>query len=117
MMKGLPANAVPFSSWILDFLDSGIQESEYERLRTDTKTQDEAIAELIAAVPDLADYGTVTVNKGGGLTIPAAARRSLRLETPAQWRVLGSPSLGLALVVGPRRSAAETLAFLLGDGD
>lgn len=105
------------SAWTLGFLNSGIQESEYERIRTDTKTRNEAIAELLAALPDLADYGTVTVNDGGGLTIPAAARRSLALETPAQWRVLGSPSLGLALVVGPRHSAAETLAFLLGTGD
>ena len=101
----------------LEFLDSGIQETGYERLRTDTNTRNEAIAELVAALPDLADYGTVTVNDGGGLTIPAAARRSLGLGTPAQWRVLGSPSLGLALVVGPRRSAAETLAFLLRGGD
>lgn len=117
MMNGLRADTVPFrhgflNSWIQEF-----KESEYERLRTDTKTRNEAIAELVAALPDLADFGTVTVNDGGGLTIPAAARRSLALETPAQWRVLGSPSLGLALVVGPRHSAAETLAFLLGDGD
>lgn len=101
----------------LGFLDSGILESRYERLRTGTKTRNEAIAELIAALPDLADYGTVAVNVGGGLTIPAAARRALDLETPAQWRVLGSPSLGVALVVGPRRSAAETLEFLLARDD
>ncbi len=64
-------------------------------------------------MPDLTDYGTVSVNSGGGMTVPAAARKALALETPAHWRLLGSPELGLALIVGPRRSAADTLQFLL----
>jgi hypothetical protein len=64
-------------------------------------------------VPDLTDYGTVSVNPGGGMTVPAAARKALALKTPAHWRLLGSPELGLALIVGPRRSAADTLEFLL----
>jgi hypothetical protein len=55
----------------------------------------------------------VWVNQGGGMTVPAAARRELSLDTPGHWRLLGSPELGLALFVGPRRSAADTLQFLL----
>jgi hypothetical protein len=46
--------------------------------------------------------------------MPVQARKELSLDTPAHWRVLGSPELGIALVIGPRRSAGETLEFLLG---
>lgn len=49
------------------------------------------------------------------MTMPASARKELTLDTPAHWRLLGSPELGLALVVGPRRSAADSLEFLLTD--
>ena len=47
--------------------------------------------------------------------MPASARKELALDAPAHWRLLGSPELELALLVGPRRSATDTLAFLLSD--
>lgn len=68
-------------------------------------------------MPDLTDYGTVWVNQGGGMTVPAAARKELALDTAAHWRLMGSPELGVSLLVGARRSVAETLKFLLADGN
>jgi hypothetical protein len=75
------------------------------------------IAAITATLSDLTDYGTASANKGGGLTMPAHARKELGLETPGHWRVLGSPELGIALVLGATRSPRETLEFLLGADD
>jgi len=77
---------------------------------------------LLGALHDLKDFGTAWANKAGGITIPAPARAELGLETLAHWHVLGSPTLGIAILIGPRRNAAETLEFLLNasggaDGD
>jgi hypothetical protein len=99
------------------FLDSWIQELPYEGRRTESTDRAKAIATLAAALPDLTDYGTVRVNDGGGLTLPAPVRRELGFHTPGHWRVLGSPELGVALLVGVNRSPAETMAFLLGEAD
>lgn len=51
------------------------------------------------------------------MTVPVAARKELDLDTSAHWRMMGSPELGVAFLVGARRSAAETLKFLLDDGE
>ena len=69
---------------------------------------------LIAAVDDLIDYGTAWANKAGGITIPAQARGELGLTSVSHWRIFGSPSLGIAILVGPRRTASDSLGFLLG---
>jgi bifunctional DNA-binding transcriptional regulator/antitoxin component of YhaV-PrlF toxin-antitoxin module len=59
------------------------------------------------------DYGTAWATKAGGVTIPAPARSELGLPEQSHWHVMGSPELGLAILIGPRRSAEETLRFLL----
>jgi hypothetical protein len=64
-------------------------------------------------MPDLKDFGSAWVTKSGAVTIPADARAELGLVPLAHLHVLGSPTLGVGVVVGLRRNAAETLAFLL----
>lgn len=88
----------------------------YEGTRTDSPddtTSDAAAKQLMAALGDLKDYGTGWANKSGAVTIPAPARADLGLPVLSHWRVMGSPALGIAVLVGPRRSAPETLEFLL----
>lgn len=69
--------------------------------------------EFLGALDDLRDYGTAWANKAGGLTIPAPARAELGLDESSHWHVMGSPMLGIAILVAPRRTARETLGFLL----
>lgn len=69
--------------------------------------------QLLGALHDLKDFGTAWANKAGGITIPAPARAELDLQALAHWHVLGSPTLGVAILIGPRRNATETLEFLL----
>lgn len=88
----------------------------YEGRRTEAAhdiDDGEAVRQLIAALPDLKDFGTAWVTKAGAVTIPANARAELGLSPLQHLHVLGSPSLGIAIVVGTRRNAADTLAFLL----
>jgi hypothetical protein len=73
----------------------------------------DAITLLAEALSELVDYGTAWANKAGAVTIPASARDELGLNSPDHWRVFGSPALGVALVIGPRRSPRESLEFLL----
>ena len=68
---------------------------------------------LIDALGALSDYGTAWANKAGAITMPSQARRDLRLPTLSHWRVFGSASLGVAVIVGPRQSPEESLEFLL----
>lgn len=98
-------------------MDPWITSGCYEGRRTEGDQHaydDEAVQRLIAALPDLKDFGTVWVNKAGAITIPAPARAELGLGALDHLHVIGSPMLGVAIVVGPRRSARETLEFLLG---
>jgi len=71
------------------------------------------VDQLAGALEDLKDFGTAWANKAGAITIPAPARSELDLQELAHWHVLGSPALGVAILIGPRRNAAETLEFLL----
>jgi len=47
------------------------------------------------------------------MTMPSEARRDLRVPALSHWRVFGSPRLGIAVIVGPRRDPRESLEFLL----
>lgn len=71
------------------------------------------VASLLDAMPDLEDYGTAWANRAYGVTIPKAAREKLELPAEANYHLMGSPGLRLALLIAPRRSTAETLQFLL----
>jgi hypothetical protein len=91
-------------------------ELRYEGSRTeppDEKHDDDAVGQLLAGLHDLKDFGTAWGNKAGAITIPAPARAELGLPALAHWHVLGSPTLGVAMLIGPRRTATETLEFLL----
>ena len=77
---------------------------------------DPAVERLLAALPDLEDYGTAWANKAAGVTLPKPARDTLDLPIETHWRVMGSPGLGIAILVGPRRNATDSLRFLL-EGD
>jgi hypothetical protein len=68
---------------------------------------------LVAALGDLKDYGTGWATKSGSVTIPSQARTELSLPALSHWHVMGSPRLGVALLVGPRRKPLDTLEFLL----
>lgn len=72
---------------------------------------------LLEALGDVEDYGTAWATKAGAVTIPAPARSVLGLPELSHWRVMGSPELSVAILIGPRRSAAETLSFLLSEPD
>lgn len=92
---------------------------QYEGSRTeppDENRDDDAVEQLLGALHDLKDFGTAWANKAGGITMPAAARAELELQALAHWHVLGSPTLGVAILIGPRRNATETLEFLLSAG-
>jgi len=94
-------------------------ELRYEGSRTeptDDKRNNDAVEQLLAGLPDLKDFGTAWANKAGAITIPAPARAELGLQVLAHWHVLGSPTLAVAILVGPRRNATETLEFLLNAG-
>ncbi len=82
----------------------------------DAKRDNDAVEQLLGALHDLKDFGTAWANKAGGITIPAPARAELELQALAHWHVLGSPALGVAILIGPRRNATETLEFLLSAG-
>jgi len=45
--------------------------------------------------------------------MPAEARNALGLPSQTHWRVFGVPRLGVAVIVGPRQGARESLDFLL----
>jgi hypothetical protein len=93
--------------------------TRYEDGRTapqDDNHDDDTVEKLLAGLNDLRDFGTAWANKAGAITIPAPARAELGLPALAHWHVLGSPTLGVAMLIGPRRSATETLAFLLNAG-
>jgi hypothetical protein len=79
----------------------------------DDKRDNDAAGQLLAGLPDLKDFGSAWANKAGAVTIPALARGELGLPVLAHWHVLGSPTLGVAILIGPRRNATETLEFLL----
>lgn len=88
----------------------------YEGSRTepqdDTPYQN-SVDQLADALHDLKDFGTAWANSAGGVTLPAVARKDLKLEPSTNWHVLGSPALGVAILIGPRRKPSETLEFLL----
>lgn len=81
------------------------------------QTTSDAISLLVDALTELVDYGTAWANKAGAVTIPAPARDELGLTSPDHWRVFGSPALGVALVIGPRRSPRDSLEFMLRSPD
>ena len=59
------------------------------------------------------DYGTVSPTRTGAMTMPIQAREQIGLPLDAPWRVFGSVSLELVVVVGPRRDPKDSLEFLL----
>ncbi len=61
---------------------------------------DASLDQLLAALPDLAEYGTATVRSKGQITIPTEMRSALRLEDSKYLFLWGSPSLRLALILG-----------------
>jgi hypothetical protein len=69
---------------------------------------------FLDALEGLVDYGTAWANKAGAVTVPARAREALGLDSAADWHVFGAPPLGVAILVGPRRSARASLAAVLG---
>lgn len=77
------------------------------------ESEGDPIANLLAGIDDLVDHGTVWANTAGAVTMPARARRELGLRPEAHWRVFGSASLGMALVVCPSQDPADALANLL----
>src|ERR1700679_2567801 len=84
-----------------------------QRTEPASATSQASPAALIAALADLIDYGIAWANKAGAITIPAQAREELGLASTAHWRIFGSPALGIAVLVGPRRTASDALGFLL----
>jgi hypothetical protein len=72
-----------------------------------------AAKELLSALADLEDYGTARATKNGAVTMPAQARAELGLPADTHWQVLGSPALGVAIVVGRPAQPSETLRILL----
>lgn len=85
---------------------------EHRTEQSDADGRD-ARSDLLDALADLVDYGTVAASNSGNITMPAQARRELDLPDGSQWRIFGSPNLGVALVVGPRSTPREALEFLL----
>ena len=83
------------------------------RTETNADADTGAVEQLLAALDDLVDYGTAWSNREGGITVPARARDALGLPKLENWRIFGSPELGIAILLGPRRSAHESLAFSL----
>lgn len=91
----------------------------YEGSRTEPQDDiayQNAVDRLAEALHDLKDFGTAWASSAGGVTLPAGARKDLKLEPSAHWRVLGSPALGVAILIGARRNPTETLEFLLAAG-
>lgn len=69
--------------------------------------------QLINALHDLKDYGSASANASSAITIPSAARDDLGIPAQSQWQVMGSPALGVVLLVARHASPRETLDFLL----
>jgi hypothetical protein len=81
---------------------------------TPSKGQNDLAAQgLLSALADLEDYGTARSTKTGAVTMPAQARSELRLPADAHWQVLGSPALGIAIVIGRPARPSDTLRILL----
>jgi len=68
---------------------------------------------VVSAIQDLREYGTVAVGKNGQITLPKSAREELGLSASDYYAVYGSPGLGIVILVGQRRTAAESLLFAL----
>jgi hypothetical protein len=71
------------------------------------------VQELLSALGDLADYGTARATKNGTVTMPVQARSELGLPPEAHWHILGSPELGVAIVVGRPEEPSDTLRVLI----
>jgi hypothetical protein len=101
--------------WAIQSMDPWIHSVGGRRTETQNPQQsDEPASALLDALEDLTDFGSAWANKAGGMTMPSQARTALGLPALSHWHVFGSPSLGIAVVIGPRRSAREALEFLLG---
>jgi hypothetical protein len=71
------------------------------------------VTQLISALQDLKDYGSLRSTASGAITIPSAAREELGLPAQSQWQVMGSPALGVALLVARHIDPKQTLDFFL----
>jgi hypothetical protein len=75
--------------------------------------QKDLARELINALVDLKDYGSLRSTASGAITIPSVARDELGLPVHSQWQVMGSPALGVALLVARHIDPKQTLEFFL----
>jgi hypothetical protein len=75
--------------------------------------QKDLAGELINALVDLKDYGSLRSTASGAITIPSVARDELSLPVQSQWQVMGSPALGVALLVARHPDPKQTLEFFL----
>jgi hypothetical protein len=75
--------------------------------------QKDPAGQLISALADLKDYGSLRSTAAGAITIPSVARDELGLPVKSQWQVMGSPALGVALLVARHTDPKETLEFFL----
>jgi hypothetical protein len=71
------------------------------------------VAAFLDAVPDVREYSTVAVSGNGQVTVPKTARSELGLVESQHFYIYGSPTLGLAFLVGQRKSPRELLGLML----